>query len=260
MCMTWWERCSFSVAAVVVLCGSAAGGAAPGPVLVELFTSEGCSSCPPADLVLQRLERGQVVPGVTVIALSEHVDYWNHLGWRDPFSSPLMTQRQQVYATRFRIDGPYTPQMVVDGEQQFVGSDAVRARRAIALAAQRQKLDVTAGMTSPGTLQVTVPASAANADVMLAVVYDPEPSAVARGENSGRRLVHVSVVKSLLRVGEVSGGKGFTGNVQVLDDARLANERAVVFVQERGQGSVLGSVEVSVRQSAGMVARWSPRK
>jgi hypothetical protein len=230
------------------------------PVLVELFTSEGCSSCPPADLLLQRLERGQLVEGATVIAMSEHVDYWNHLGWTDPFSSAQMTARQQNYALRFHSDGPYTPQMVVDGVEEFVGSDAPRARRAIALSAARPKLEINAEVVAPGMVHVTAPGSTSSAEVFLALVYDPEPSQVARGENSGRRLMHFSVVKSLKRVGEVSRNKGFEARLPIPDDGRLANPQVVVFVQERSQGRVLGSAEVSLRQSAGMVARWSPQK
>jgi len=237
---------------------------AASPVLVELFTSEGCSSCPPADALLRTLERGQAVPGVSVIALSEHVDYWNHLGWSDPFSSAQMTSRQQTYATRLRSQGPYTPQMVVDGEDEFVGNNASQARRAIAVAARRQKIEVTAELESAGTLHVTAPANSSAPDVLVAVVYDPEPSAVAHGENSGRRLTHISVVKSLKRVGEVGRKKPFDFRVPVSPDlenaARLPNARLVVFLQERGQGRVLGVAEISLRQSAGIVARWSPQK
>jgi hypothetical protein len=258
--MSLWARCNFDICITLVALLSCMTLQGAQPVLVELFTSEGCSSCPPADSLLQRLERGQLVPGVQVIALSEHVDYWNHLGWSDPFSSAQMTSRQQGYAARFRKDGPYTPQMVVDGVEEFVGSDAAKARRAIAIAANRQKLDVTAELESSGTLHLKVPGSPSNAEVFVAVVYDPEPSAVARGENSGRRLVHVSVVKSLKRLGEVGHTRALDLHFPVLPDSKLANERVVAFVQERGQGRVLGSVEVSARQSAGIVARWSPQK
>jgi len=264
--MSWWEpyNCETRITRLVLACLLGLHVQAAQPVLVELFTSEGCSSCPPADLLLQRLERGQFVPGVPVIALSEHVDYWNHLGWSDPFSSAQITSRQQGYAVRFPKHGPYTPQMVVDGAEEFVGSDVEQARRAIAQAANRQKLEVTIELVSPGKLHVAAPSNPAAAEVWLAVVYDPTPSAVARGENSGRRLTHISVVKSLKRVGEISRKKPLDIQVAVPTgterDGSLPNERVVVFVQERGQGRVLGSSEVSVRQSAGMVARWSPQK
>src|SRR2546426_7678566 len=112
------------------------------PVLVELFTSEGCSSCPPADMLLGRLQQSQPVAGVEVITLSEHVDYWNQLGWTDPFSSAGLTERQRQYAAALRGDGVYTPQIVVDGKSGFVGSDSQKALRAIAEAAKAPKAGV----------------------------------------------------------------------------------------------------------------------
>jgi len=104
---------------------------APMPILVELFTSEGCSDCPPADTVLGQLIRTQPIGGAEIIGLGEHVDYWDRLGWRDRFSSAALTGRQQLYQARFRTESIYTPQMVVDGRAELVGSDTTAARRAI---------------------------------------------------------------------------------------------------------------------------------
>jgi hypothetical protein len=128
---TWWI--------MMISASLAASEPAPTPVLVELFTSEGCSSCPPADELLSRLQQSQPVAGVEVIALSEHVDYWNRLGWADPFSSAALTERQRQYATVLRGNRVYTPQMVVDGQAGFVGSDSPQALRAIAEAAESRK-------------------------------------------------------------------------------------------------------------------------
>src|SRR5438552_1164309 len=117
-------------------------------VLIELFTSEGCSTCPPADALLARLANEQPVTNVQLIALEEHVDYWNNLGWTDPFSSRDWTERQYVYAGALKNRNPYTPQMIVDGTLEFVGNQPPRAREAILKAASSAKIPV---MLAPGS-------------------------------------------------------------------------------------------------------------
>lgn len=210
-----------------------ATGAGPSraPVLVELFTSEGCSSCPPADTLLELLDPQAIV-------LSEHVDYWDRLGWRDPFSSRTATQRQEAYARRFGLDGPYTPEMVVDGQVEFNGSDNRRAVEEIARAGTREKASVRLGRTTRG-LQVDVDAAPANAVVYLAMAENSGTSQVSAGENKGRRLHHVAIVRSLRKIGSVKRGSGFSQVVELGPDT--AAVRLVVFLQDAGMGRIYGA-------------------
>jgi hypothetical protein len=147
------------------------------PVLVELFTSEGCSSCPPADVLLAQLDRFQPVPAAELIVLSEHVDYWDDIGWKDPYSSHQFSLRQSDYARRFRLDGPYTPQMIVDGDAQLVGSDQKEALRAIGNAAKMAKIPVS---LSASYLQV---------DKSLLIHVDVKPIAFSSGHKSSQVLI-----------------------------------------------------------------------
>ena len=225
-----FKRILFTVA----LATQAAYGAGA-PVLVELFTSEGCSSCPPADLLLRRLEKEQPVPGAEIVVLSEHVDYWNHLGWRDPFSSAEYSKRQQNYARRFNRDGPYTPQMVVNGDAEFVGSDAKRAQQAIAAAAKKPGVALRLTWTAASKVQVEVD-PIAKADVFLVTARDEVSSDVIRGENSGRKLGHVSVAGKMTVVGRISAAAGLSKEVAL----EAPSERVIVFVQTPDQGRILG--------------------
>lgn len=197
---------------------------------MELFTSEGCSSCPPADRHLQQLDR-------QVIVLSEHVDYWDRQGWKDRFSSPIFTQRQEVYARDFGLDGPYTPEMVVDGVAQFVGSDARRAAAEIEKAANRPKGEIRLER-SGGAVRVDVDGAPAAADIWLAVADDSAVSKVMAGENKGRSLSHVAVVRSLRKIGSVKRRGAFSHNVELPSGS--ADKRIVVFLQEPGQARVVG--------------------
>jgi len=214
------------------------------PVLVELFTSEGCSSCPPADNLLQKLDRGQPIAGVQVIVLSEHVDYWNRIGWVDPYSSAAFSARQQVYARRFNTSGPYTPQIVVNGRSEFVGSDARAAEAAIRDEVRLAKTEVRIGAgEKSATIEVdALPVrTARKANVYLAYAADEGSQDVLRGENKGRRLHHVAIVRELKQIGTVDGHMGFRGEVPVEKGMRM-----VVFAQEPGNGPVWG---VGMRQA-----------
>ena len=206
-----------------------ASNASRAPVLVELFTSEGCSSCPPADRVLQQLDADAIV-------LSEHVDYWDQLGWKDAFSSHSLTERQMNYGRQLGLDQVYTPEMVVDGKVEFNGGDGGRARGEIAKAAQRPKAQVTITRTGSG-LQVDVKDAPHSATVFLAVADNADASQVGAGENKGHRLQHVSVLRELRKLGTVKKGGNFS--LPVL--APAASQRLVVFVQESGQGAIEGA-------------------
>ena len=227
-----------------------AQAAQPTPVIVELFTSEGCSSCPPADALLSKYAKSSPVGGVEVIALGEHVDYWNHGGWADPFSSASYTSRQYGYASAFHLNSVYTPQIIVDGKAQFVGSDGAAARAAIARAAQLPKASVSVSETAPGRFLVSVshlPASAASdpAEVFLAVTEDNLASSVGGGENSGRHLAHSAVVRTLTSIGTITGAT-FTASptITLKPDWQRGHLHAVVFAQERRSRRIVGASEI----------------
>jgi hypothetical protein len=225
----------------------------PVPILVELFTSEGCSSCPPADLLLTKLDSLQPVPGAQTIVLSEHVDYWNHDGWKDPYSSSSFTARQNAYEQHFRVNSAYTPQIVVDGAAQVNGSDARAAVDAIEAARSAPRVSVRIGsfsMEGPKTLRVHLKVDALpeslgihKADIFVAVALDHLESHVLKGENKGRDLKHVAVVLALNKVGTLEKRDGFERDVDVkLPSAPdQSNLRLVAFVQKPDFGQVLGA-------------------
>ncbi len=220
------------------------------PVIVELFTSEGCSSCPPADAVLSLLDKTQPVAGAEVIVLSQHVDYWNNLGWTDPFSSHGFSERQSDYSRAFGKDGVYTPQMVIDGQTEFPGGNRGMALQTIARAARTPKADVQVTGTPDGkgiklAVRVEHPPQVSagdTAEVLLALTESNLASSVGSGENSGRRLTHVGVVRRLSVLGNLTGAAFTAEPIVALDgNWRRANVRAVVFVQERTSKRILGA-------------------
>jgi hypothetical protein len=227
------------------------------PVLVELFTSEGCSSCPPADRLLQKLD-GQPIAGAEIIVLSEHVDYWNQIGWKDPYSARSYSERQSAYARRFGLDDVYTPQMVVDGTSEFTGSDSGLADKAIAKALGAPKIPVHVSSLlvdasnnlhahiETGTLAATF--GSPQAEVYVAIALNHAESQVSAGENAGHKLTHVSVVRSLAEIGVLNQGQALTKDLQLkLESGSDAhNLRLIAFIQEPRRGRVLGAVEQPV--------------
>lgn len=218
------------------------------PVVVELFTSEGCSSCPAADNLLAHLEQDQPLPGIEVVALGEHVDYWNSQGWRDRFSSGLYTARQESYRLSFRLDSAYTPQMVVDGEVEFSGSQRSRAAAEIQRAAQAPKADLSMSMVSSDVVHLNVdhlPPGVRDADMYLAITESSLESDVLRGENAGRRLRHAAVVRNLTTLGHLATKKSsaYTADARInlKPDWRPENIKLVLFVQDRGTRKIVGA-------------------
>ena len=244
--------------AVVALLALVAGGASPpghpapapptsGVALVELFTSEGCSSCPPADALLERLVHEAEASGRRVYGVSLHVDYWDHLGWRDRFSSAAVTRRQSQYARRFGLKSIYTPEVVVNGDGECVGSNAAAVQtqidRALSHASQ-----VTPELSVSATgqelrVRCSVPHPPPGATLNVAWVQSRAVSAPDAGENGGSKLRHANVVRDLKTV---ELGAGFHEGI-VLHRPELQDGEVIAWVQAANQGSVLGAGAVAVR-------------
>jgi hypothetical protein len=232
------------------------------PVIVELFTSEGCSSCPPAEALLAKFESQQPISHTQIIAFEEHVDYWNDLGWVDPFSGREWTERQRDYAASLGNGNPYTPQMVIDGHTQIVGSREHQAWQAIGEAAGAPKTDVSV-TPAPSDKRNAVHfdvsvgkilhgGTGGAPEIWLAITESGLHSAVTGGENSGKELNHASIVRVLRKIGAADESKdsSFAKNVSVgLDSGwKRQNLRAVVFVQERKSRQILGAAAARVGQ------------
>lgn len=225
--------------------GPAAASGNGKAVVVELFTSEGCSSCPPADALLGHLRQDLAGKNVQVVPLGFHVDYWNSLGWKDRFSSADYTRRQEQYVRRMGLDGPYTPQMVVDGASEFVGNSAGQAEHEISKAANQAavaEVTLSAQGTNQLAVEVRAPRSVSSAVVMLAITEDNLSTKVGAGENGGRELHHAAVVRELRQLGTTHNGT-FSAAVPLTlnKDWKRGDLRAVVFVQQGDGGKILGA-------------------
>jgi hypothetical protein len=206
------------------------------PVVLELFTSEGCSSCPPADRLLIELTGKQPIKGALVIGIGEHVDYWDHQGWKDPFSDRLFSQRQTVYANAGGSNDIYTPQIIVDGIDTVVGHDRRAVFDAIRRAAGRKKPAMALEWSADTSkLAVTVGTSRETVDatVFLAITEDGLRTSVKRGENAGRTLDHAAVARRLTQVGKTDSDGSFSSVVPLALAPGWNRQalRIVVFVQ-----------------------------
>jgi hypothetical protein len=208
------------------------------PAVVELFTSEGCSSCPPAEVYI-----GELAHRPDVLALSFHVDYWDDLGWRDRFDIPEATPRQRGYARAMNLSSVYTPEAVVDGHEDFVGSDRRRIERslsssragipvAISVSDHAVHIDL-AGMTGVGA-----------GDVLLLAYRQSAISAIGRGENSGRTVTEYHIVRAERRLGSYTG-EGRKYDVDVASLPKDATDVAVL-VQLVGQGAIVAAASHSL--------------
>jgi len=217
------------------------------PILLELFTSEGCSSCPPADRLVESLDKQQPFANAELIVLGEHVDYWDG-AWKDRFSSSAHTRRQWEFARHFGLSGVYTPQLVVDGQSEFVGSNGPDAKIAIqkALASQKHPLSLTA--TALGNkLKATISISglgSKGATVFLALAENQAESKVTRGENAGHLLKHVAIVRTLQSIGEITND--FRKDLDLNLPAASGGLRVVAFVQDRSTGRILAIAQVKL--------------
>lgn len=247
------------VCAVATLCGMAASTtawAAQRPVVLELFTSNSCSSCPPADNLLNRLPEDSRLRQAKLIRLEEHVDYWNQLGWVDQYSSAQYTRRQQTYAREvFGVDKVYTPQLIVDGTRQMVGSDGPRVRQAILAAVKQPTLPLSIGVKTRTADRIAVDVAVRavpgdNSQLWVALTQDHVVSHVGAGENAGRTLHEDGVVRLLQPLAQIGGNSPanmhFTAQIEL--PARVApdNLRVVAFVQADQSHAIIGAASQRV--------------
>jgi hypothetical protein len=247
-------RAGMLSALLLVTCGvnrAATPDAAKTPVLMELFTSEGCSSCPPVDSWAERLDAVQPIAGAQLILLSEHVDYWDHDGWKDPFSSGLLTDRQRDYARLLGLSDVYTPQVIVDGDVEVHPWKTDEVKQSLEKAAGEPMAAVrvdgaTLAAGDPvltGRVEVDGAAEKHGGDVFVAVALDKTLTDVLAGENNGKKLTNVAVVKELVKIGKLEKGKSFDQpfRVKLWPGVDAGNLRVVAFVQESGPGKVVGA-------------------
>lgn len=207
-------------------------------VVVELFTSQGCSSCPPADAYLRELAKRS-----DLLVLSLHVDYWNYIGWKDPFSSRQMTDRQAAYKKAFALRFVYTPQMVVDGRAEVVGSRTDLAERLLADAKQRDRVPISISRYREGVATVRIAPASFSGDpaIVWLVFYDDEhATSIERGENEGRTIVNANVVRIWRKLGTWKGEEA-EYRVAASEHGAAERDNCAIILQRGENGPILGA-------------------
>jgi hypothetical protein len=217
------------------------------PVFLELFTSLGCSSCPPADQLLAEIDRRQPIAGARLIVLSEHVDYWNDAKWSDPFSSGSYSQRQKAYDLRLDAD-EYTPQLVIDGSTAVVGNSWPRVERAIRSVLHGSRISVRVrGARDNGKANIRIAAGpntiSKKAVVFLALAHNHATLHVGGGENAGRDLKEVPVAYSIKQLGSMDEETSFVKSlsIELPAHSQPGDLRVIVFVRRSDTMQVIGA-------------------
>jgi hypothetical protein len=227
------------------------------PVLIELFTAEGCSSCPPADHFLEQLDAAQPIRGANLVVLSEHVDYWDGQGWPDPYASKAFTERQETYEHGLKIREPFTPQFIVDGtidmslshRERISGQlHAASAATKVPVSIESLRIETGASPRISGVVNADAVPGRRSCELFVGVALDRADTQVLRGENRGQHLTHVAVLRELDSVGKVAPGSAVHQTFSLvlrpgLDTTRL---RIVAFLQLPGPGAVLGAAERTI--------------
>lgn len=238
------------VSATFAIAGGSTAIAGKGPVVVELYTSQGCHSCPPADAYLGKLAKRE-----GVIALSFHITYWDYLGWRDPFALPAATKRQRSYSRQFRRGYVYTPQMVIDGRAETVGSRSSSVDREIRRAKARDgKIAVTFEKGADGSLKAILPARAngdkpVRATVMMVLFDRAHTTKIKRGENAGKTLTYHNVVRAMRKIGTWDGAAQ-TIRVPLHSAGSGGRDGCVIIVQDQKTGHILGAGLMPMKPAA----------
>ena len=220
---------------------------APGFALLELYTSEGCSSCPPAEKLLNKLVQEAGDSNLSIYPLAFHVDYWNRLGWKDRFSSSRWSDRQRQYAMVFRSESIYTPQLIVNGSVEFVGSDESKVRKEIKKVLMKEpvvNVELSAGVDTVGVVRYacTLDTIPANADLILVLIEKGLASDVSRGENKGKTLTHENVVCLLEQI-SLDESQRIEGRLEIPEDVDQEQIELIALVQDRTSMKILGATK-----------------